>query len=84
MSGGRSTVLSPSSSECHAPHSQASIVDALEAVDGGDELGLEGLAAELAVGDDLAARVLLEAQDVEDGAVLDRLEGAAGRARRAA
>ena len=26
MSGGRSTVLSPSSSECHAPHSQASIV----------------------------------------------------------
>jgi hypothetical protein len=48
--------------------------DALEAVRGGDELRLERLATQLAVGNDRATRGLLEGDDVPHRGVLDRLE----------
>ena len=47
---------------------------ALEAVRGRGELGLKGLAAKLAIGDDGTAGGLLELDNVPYGPVLDRLQ----------
>jgi hypothetical protein len=48
-------------------------LDRAEAVHPGDELVEEDVAPHLAVGDDVDARRLLDAQGLVDGTVLDRL-----------
>ena len=79
---GRSTVRSPTTSECHAPQSQAYHPGAFDAGGRLGQLALERFPTELAICQDRTAGFLLQGDDFAHGVVLDCFEVVPARCRR--